>query len=267
MSLYLFLTQVEVPRATKEQLPVHLTKIILKEKQLPPPEKVIPEEKKPEVVDEIEKPKPPATKREVAKEKAQSSGLAAMKDELFSMREAFEIKPNETVALSKEQSTETRVKRKLLASHANKQSSALSAENITQTVVSDEVSTLNTQQVRLSEQEVLAGSDVIVEEELSEGSAGQRSEMSLRRTLEANKSRLYARYNRALRKDPFLQGKVMFEIDILPSGKVSRVIVKSSELNNSKLERQLMTIIRSITFPAEGVDAMTTIWAIDFLPS
>lgn len=264
-----FLTQVAVQRETKEQVPVHLAKIILKEKQLPPPEKVIPAEKKPEIKEELalEKPKTPTAKREAAKQKAKSSGLAAMKDDLFSMRDAFEVTPNTSVALNKQKATETGVKRKLLAAQLNKQSSAISAENITQTVVSDELSTRNTQQVRLSEEEVLAGTDVIVEEELAGGSAGQRSEISLRRALEANKSRLYARYNRALRKDPFLQGKVMFEIDIQPDGKVSRVIIKSSELNNSKLERQLITIIRSISFPAEGVEVMTTIWAIDFLPS
>jgi len=261
-----FLTQVEVPRATKEQLPVHLTKLILKEKQLPPPEKVIPQEKKPAVVEEVEKPKTPAAKSQAAKEKAKSSGLAAMKDELFSMRDAFEIKPNEPVALNRQQSTETKVKRKLLAAQANKQSNELSAAHITQTVVSEELSTRNTRQVRLSEEEVLAGTDVMVDEELTDGSSGQRSEMSLRRSLEVHKARLYARYNRALRKDPFLQGKVMFEIDIQPNGKVSRVLIKSSELNHNKLERQLMAIIRSIRFPVEDVELMTTIWAIDFLP-
>jgi outer membrane biosynthesis protein TonB len=91
--------------------------------------------------------------------------------------------------------------------------------------------------------------------------------MSLRRTLETHKSRLYARYNRALRKDPFLQGKVLFEIEIQPNGKVSKVNIKSSELNNPKLERQLLVMLRSITFPNEGVSVMVTIWAIDFLPS
>ncbi|MEO3680885.1 hypothetical protein ABHN84_01090 [Shewanella vesiculosa] len=43
--------------------------------------------------------------------------------------------------------------------------------------------------------------------------------------------------------------------------------IKSSELNNSKLERQLTLVLRSINFPAESVAVMTTIWAIDFFPS
>lgn len=272
-----FLEQVEVPREVKEQVPVQLARVILKEQQLPlpekpkekPPEEKIIEEKK-EVKEEVVKPPIPLTlekRREQAKKKAQTSGLAAMKDELFAMRDAFEVKPEAAQKLSKEKSTEVKVKRKLLAGAVNKQSEALSAMSVAQVVTSDELSTRNTQQIRLSEEEVLANTDVLIAEQLAETNSGQRSEMSLRRTLETHKSRLYARYNRALRKDPFLQGKVLFEIEIQPSGKISQVTIKSSELNNAKLERQLLMILRAITFPQEDVAVMVTIWVIDFLPS
>ncbi len=277
-----FLEQIEVPRAVKEQVPVQLARIVLKEKQLPLPEKPqekIVEEKPADLIEEIKKEvlkdepiKPPVPlsvekRRDLAKQKAKTSGLAAMKDELFAMREAFDVVPAAQTTLSKEQSSETKIKRKLLAGAVNKQSTTLSAAKTSQVVNSDALSTRNTQHVRLSEEEVLAGTDVLVEESLAASNSGQRSEMSLRRTLEAHKSRLYARYNRALRKDPFLQGKVLFEIEIQPNGKVSKVDIKASELNNAKLERQLLVILRSITFPAEDVAVMVTIWVIDFLPS
>lgn len=278
-----FLEQVEIPRAVKEQVPVQLARIILKEKQLPlpekPKEKIVkdkPIEEKPEKIKKEkvkdEPIKPPVVlsiekRRNLAKQKAQTSGLAAMKDELFAMREAFDVVPATKTTLNNEKSTETKIKRKLLAGDVNKQSATLSAVQTSQVVNSDELSTRNTQHIRLSEEEVLASTDVLVEESLAASNAGQRSEMSLRRTLEAHKSRLYARYNRVLRKDPFLQGKVLFEIEIQPNGKVSKVDIKSSELNNAKLERQLLVILRSITFPAEDVSVMVTIWAIDFLPS
>ena len=278
-----FLEQVEIPRAVKEQVPVQLARIILKEKQLPLPEKskekivkekpieVKPEDIKKEKVKD-QPIKPPVAlsiekRRDLAKQKAQTSGLAAMKDELFAMREAFDVVPVTKITLDNTKSTETKIKRKLLAGDVNKQSATLSAVKTSQVVNSDKLSTHNTQHIRLSEEEVLAGTDVLVEEDLAASNAGQRSEMSLRRTLEARKSRLYARYNRALRKDPFLQGKVLFEIEIQPNGKVSSVDIKSSELNNAKLERQLLMILRSITFPAEAVSVMVTIWAIDFLPN
>ncbi|NMP30575.1 AgmX/PglI C-terminal domain-containing protein [Thalassotalea sp. M1531] len=271
------LEQAEVPREVKEQIPPQLAKILLKEKQLPLPEKKPPlpepEKVEPELKEEVKEQPPekppvvPQQTREAAREKAQTSGLAAMKDELFSMREAFEVKPAAQTKLEQTNTQETKVKRKLLAGAANKQSDGASAAEITQTVTSDELSTKNTQHIRLAEEEVLASEGAMAEQDALAAQAGQRSEISLRRTLESNKARLYALYNRALRKDPFLKGKVMFEIEIQPNGSVSKVVIKSSELNNAKLERQLTVILKSIKFPQEAVYIMTTIWSIDFLPS
>jgi len=273
-----FLEKVEVPREIKEQVPPQLAKVMLKEKQLPLPEKIkeepIPpeeiEEKKEEVIEEEPPeplPEPIKPTREAAREKAKNSGLAAMKDELFSMREAFEVKPEAQAKLDQSETAEAKVKRKLLAGAVDKQSDGASKAKLSQTVSSDALSTKNTQHVRLAEEEVLAVEGAINEKAQALAQAGQRSEISLRRTLEANKSRLYTLYNRALRKDPFLQGKVMFEIEILPNGTISRAVIQSSELNHAKLERQLIVILRSIRFPEEDVDVMTTIWALDFLPS
>jgi outer membrane biosynthesis protein TonB len=272
-----FLEQVKVPREIKEQVPVQLAKIILKEKQLPPPEKKVEVKEEPKKEKELEKPKEekkkeppkplsPEQRRELAKTQAKTAGLAAMKDELFAMREAFDITPA-AAQLKTEKADEVKVKRKLIAGAMNKQSKGLSAAKAMQVVQSDKLSTRNSQKIRLSEEEVLASNDVIVEDELTAANSGQRSEMSIRRTLEAHKSRLYARYNSALRKDPFLQGKVLFEIEIQPDGTISKASIKSSELNNPKLERQLLLVLRGITFAKENVAAMVTIWAIDFLPS
>jgi len=273
------LEQVEVPREVKEQVPPQLAKIILQEKQLPLPEKIKepeiikPEEIKEELKEQPEEKAPekpieqPKMTREAARKKAKTSGLAAMKDELFSMREAFDVVPAEKTKLEQKVSEEVKVKRKLLAGAVNKQSEGLTASSVSRTVASDELTTKNTQQIRLAEEEVLATEGAIAEEDALSAQAGQRTEISLRRTLEANKSRLYALYNRALRKDPFLKGKVLFEIEIQPNGTISRVDIKSSGLNNAKLERQLKVILRSISFPEEDVALMTTIWAIEFLPN
>lgn len=272
-----FIEQVEIPRKIKEQIPVQLANIVLKEKQLllpkKPKEKISKDKIKDIKKEKIKKNsvKQPTlsidNKRALAKQKAKNSGLAAMKDELFSMREAFDIKPVATTTLSEEKTSEVKIKRKLLASNMNQKSTVLSAVNTGNVVNSDVLNTRNTQKVRLSDKEALANTDIIVEDTLAAAKSGQRSEVSLRRSLEANKARLYARYNRALRKDPFLQGKVLFEIEIQPNGKISNIVIKSSELNNPKLERQLLVILRSITFTAASVAVTKTIWAIDFLPN
>jgi protein TonB len=283
------LEQIELPREVKEQVPPQLAKIILQEKQLPPPAK--PEERpevKPPELEPLPKPEPEPPKdkapekpiekavkpqvvqpitRDAAKQKASTSGLAAMKDELFSMREAFDVTPAAQRKLDQTTYQEVKVKRDLLAGAANKQTDSLAKSAISQTVAAESLSGNQTQQIRLAKEEVLATQGVAAEKASQASQGGQRSEAALRRTLEANKSRLYSLYNRALRKDPFLKGKVMFEIVIQPNGNISKVTIKSSELNNPKLERQLTLVLRSIIFPAEKVAVMTTIWAIDFFPS
>lgn len=256
-----YIERVEVPREVKEQVPAQLTRILLKEKEIPPP---LP----PEVVEETEPeeaPKePPKTKREVAKQKAKTTGLAAMKDDLFSLRDAFKVKPTSGELIKEKANEATSVKRKLIAAKATEQSQNIAAAKAGKTVKSDELSTRNTQTLRLAEEEILA--DSIGESEAEESLANVRSEMKLRQTLEANKARLYSSYNRALRKDPFLKGKVLFEIEIQPNGSVSNVVIQSSELDNKKLERRLMLLLKSIDFGAEDVSVISTVWAIEFLP-
>jgi len=269
------LEQVKIAREIKERPPAHLAKILLKEKQLPPPKKPKIEPKK-EPLKKVKKQPVKSKKKaikqtvqqikEQAKTTANNTGLATMKDELFAMREAFDIAPTTAVKLKKSSNEATKIKRKLLAAETTKQSEKLAQSSLRTTVASDKLSTKSTEHVRLGEKEILANNQLEQEESLTP-TLGQRSEMAIRRTLEAHKARLYSLYNRALRKDPLLQGKVLFEIEIQPSGKISHVSIKSSALNNAKLERQLTLILGRIKFPHEDVAAMMTIWAIEFLPS
>ncbi|XPF94829.1 AgmX/PglI C-terminal domain-containing protein [Colwellia sp. RE-S-Sl-9] len=274
LSLYLifgiivpFMDRIEVQREIKEQVPVQLTRVLLemKEKEITPPVAIEEKEPEPEVEKEevpVEKAK---TQREVAKEKAKTTGLAAMKDDLFSLRDAFVVAPKSSVLVKSKSTEAEKVKRKLLAAKANEQSKNIASAQVTKTVASDALSPRNTQTVHLAEEEILADT-IESEEESSENLASIRSEMKLRQTLEANKSRLYSLYNRALRKNPFLKGKVLFEIEIQANGTVSKVVIQSSELEDKALERRLMSILKSIDFGEEDVNVMSTIWAIEFLP-
>lgn len=274
-----FIERIDVPREIKEQVPAQLTRIVIEKKQLPVPEPIKlkpPEEKIKEPPKPVEKkPQPipkkvvvqqPVNKRQAAKQKAQSSGLAAMKDELLAMREVLEIKPDASRSLATTDTKQTQIKRKLLTAKVNQKSTALANAKVSQAVSSDELSTRNTQRIRLSDQEVIASGEGEQQYADKLTLANVRSEMQLRQTLETSKARLYALYNRALRKDPLLKGKVVFNIEIQASGAISKVVIKSSELDNAKLERQLLIILRSINFGVEDVDTMTTVWAIEFLP-
>ena len=104
---------------------------------------------------------------------------------------------------------------------------------------------------------------------LTKGGSGKasRSLEEVRLVLERSKGALYAIYNRALREDASLQGKVVIELTIAPNGSVTACHFVSSELKNPELEQKLLARFRSLQFAAEDVDTMITTYPIDFLPS
>lgn len=98
------------------------------------------------------------------------------------------------------------------------------------------------------------------------GKAG-RSQEEIERVFQRNKGGIFALYNRALRKDPSLQGKVVLELTILPSGKVIKCRIISSELKAKRFERRLALKVKTFRFKKKNVSTVTVTYPIDFLPS
>ncbi len=94
-----------------------------------------------------------------------------------------------------------------------------------------------------------------------------RSIEEIKLVFERNKGAIYAIYNRALRDDPTLQGKVVVELKIAPSGEVVDCRVVSSELHTAELEAKLLARIHQFTFGSKDVEQMVVSWPVDFLPS
>jgi protein TonB len=94
-----------------------------------------------------------------------------------------------------------------------------------------------------------------------------RSIEEIRLVFERNKGAIYAIYNRLLRDDPTLQGKVVLELKIAPSGGVVDCRVVSSELKTPELESKLLARIRQFDFGAKDVGQMVVTYPVDFLPS
>jgi periplasmic protein TonB len=104
---------------------------------------------------------------------------------------------------------------------------------------------------------------------LQKGGSGKasRSIEEIKLVFERNKGAIYAIYNRALREEPSLQGKVVLELRIAPAGQVTDLRIVSSELKSTDLERKLLARIKQFDFGAKDVDAITVTWPVDFLPS
>ena len=99
------------------------------------------------------------------------------------------------------------------------------------------------------------------------GGKASRSIEEIKLVFERNKGAIYAIYNRALREEPALQGKVVLELKIAPSGEVVDCRIVSSELRAADLESKLLARIRQFNFGAKDVAQMVVSWPVDFLPS
>ena len=104
---------------------------------------------------------------------------------------------------------------------------------------------------------------------LQRGGSGKasRSIEEIKLVFERNKGAIYSIYNRALREEPALQGRVVLELKIAPEGQVVDLRIVSSELRSGELERKLLARIKQFDFGAKDVDAITVTWPVDFLPS
>ncbi len=82
-----------------------------------------------------------------------------------------------------------------------------------------------------------------------------------------NKGAIDAMYARALRDNPALQGKVVLELTIAPSGDITAARIISSDLNDKEFESKLLARIRLFKFDAKDVGTLTATKPIDFFPA
>ncbi|MGE5283966.1 MAG: AgmX/PglI C-terminal domain-containing protein [Actinomycetota bacterium] len=102
----------------------------------------------------------------------------------------------------------------------------------------------------------------------SDGLAVGRTDEEIQIVFDRYKASLYRIYNQELRKDPTLRGKILMRISIEPEGAVSLCKVESTELASPELVNKIVERIRRFNFgPKEGVQRVTILYPIDFLPA
>ena len=103
---------------------------------------------------------------------------------------------------------------------------------------------------------------------LSDGLAAGRTDEEIQIVFDRYKAALYRIYNKELRKDPTLRGKMLLRISIETSGAVSMCKVESTDLASAELVAKIVDRIKRFNFgPKEGVPKMTILYPIDFLPA
>ena len=250
-----------------------LAQLVLEKKKLPPPEIPKPKKKKAKPKPESEKKRPKKTakkkaitpKQQSARKVAASSGLVALSDELNDLRDDFDLAEFEDQPLSKSGKIPNPdfSNQSVIASKALKSSGGIKTSSLSKSTGGGKLASRSTSKVSSN---IATGT---AKKPVRHGKSGRiiRPEYEIEQVFQKNKGAIYSIYNRALRKDPTLQGKVVIELTIAPNGRVTKARILSSELNNPKLEKKLIARVKLFRFKPSNAEKVTVKYPIDFLPS
>ena len=263
-----------------EEIPPRIAQLLLEERPLPPPPPpVVEEEPEPEpetdepepeqVVEETPEPEPepePVPDRaEIAREQAQAALMPFAED----LADLVDNELLEQVAdgrdLTASVGEAARNERSMITSKVGAASGGINTAEMSRNTGGSGIAGRNTTRVVSP----VAGIGQAGAGASRSGSSGKasRSREEIELVFDKNKGAIFALYNRALRRDPSLEGKLVLRLTIDPNGAVSFCEIVSSELDDPELERKLVQRIKLFRFEARDVEAITTTKPIDFFPA
>jgi protein TonB len=248
-----------------EPVPERLARLMVEEKPKPPPPPVVELPKPKPETKPVEVPKP-VDKVAEARKKAQQSGLLKLQDQLADLRQNVDLTPlGQTKNLQGAVGQDSHAERSLISSKAGTGSAGITTANSSRGFGTGAGSLTGHDTTMVNSRIAAAGSPGAV----SKGGSGKpsRSEEEIALVFDRNKGAIYALYGRALRDTPDLQGKLVLEFTIAPSGDVTECHVVSSELKDPELERKIVARVKLFHFEAKDVAAITTTKPIEFVPS
>lgn len=258
-----------IPEPEKEEveLPSRLAQLIVEREKKQEPMQ-IPQEQKLEKKDLQAREKAPAPKTEDqrrAREKAKQSGLLALSDTFESLKQnSFEEKLGTQANISTAGRRASNLERSIVASRAETGSGGIITSNLSRGTGGTALSGRSTSRVSSGLADSLAAS---ADRRIVGSGKASRTDEEIQIVFDRNKSALYRLYNRELRQDPTLQGKIVLKLTIAPSGQVTMCKVESSTLKSPELERKIAQRVKLFNFGKKDVSAVTITYPIDFLPA
>lgn len=251
-----------------EEIPQRFAKLILEKPAPPPPPVVQPVEPDPEPVvaeteveEVIEK---TIVEPEPVRKKAASAGLLPFADELAELRDNPALASiADDRALTGAIGEGPRNERSLITSQVGSGSGGINTAALSRNTGGGGLAGRATTQVAAP----LAGDGRATAVRSGTGQKASRSREEIEMIFDRNKGAIYALYNRALRHDPSLEGKLVMRLTIAPSGEVTMCEIVSSDLGAPELERKLIARVKLFRFEAKDVEAVTTTKPIDFFPA
>ena len=257
------------------EIPPRIAQLLLEEKPLPPPppppkeEEPEPEpEEEPEQVVEAEpepEPEPEPDRAEIAREQAQAALMPFAEDLADLVDTDLVEQMADDRPLTASVGEAARNERSMITSKVGAASTGINTAGMSRNTGGTGIAGRSTTKVASPVANIgQAGGGA-----KRRGSSGKasRSREEIELVFDKNKGAIFALYNRALRMDPSLEGKLVLRLTIAPNGQVTMCEIVSSELGDADLERKLVQRVKLFRFEAKDVEAITTTKPIDFFPA
>ena len=262
-----------------EEISPRIAKLLLEQRPPPPPPKPVEPEPEPEpdpivepepeqVVEVPPEPEPepePIDTTQLAREKAQAA-LLPFTEDLARLADSDIL---EKVADNRDLTTSVgeaaRNERSMITSKVGTASGGINTAALSRNTGGSGLASRTTTQVESSVQGV--GQNAGGARRTGTSGKASRSREEIELVFDRNKGAIFALYNRALRADPTLEGKLVLRLTIDPSGVVTMCEIVSSELSDEELERRLVQRVKRFQFEARDVESITTTKPIDFFPA
>ncbi len=244
-----------------DSLPERVVQLVMEPPPPPPPPPPPKPEKPVEKAPVAQKPVPAPVDPRV---KASKSGLLANLDDLAALRDVDLDKLSKNQPKTTDPGDVSIVQRSLITSKAGGTSGGISAPTSSGLAAgSGSLNGIRTAQVK---DPTLATGNAGATRAGGSGKASRGAE-EIALVFTKNKGAIDSMYARALRDNPALQGKVVIEMTIAPSGDITSVRIVSSELNDPEFEAKLKARIMLFKFEAKDVATLTATKPIDFFPA
>ena len=263
------------------EIPARIVQLLLEERPLPPPPPPVveqepepePDDPEPEQVVETEpepepetipEPEPEPDLAEVAREQAQAAFMPFAED-LADLVDKDLLNSVDDRDLTSSVGEAQRNERSMITSKVGTASGGINTASLSRNTGGSGIAGRSTTQITSP----VAGLGDSAGGARRTGTSGKasRSREEIELIFDKNKGAIFSIYNRALRVDPSLEGKIVLRLTIAPNGVVTFCEVVSSELGDPELERRLVARIKGFLFEAKDVEAITTTKPIDFFPA